>query len=145
MSDNHNLPQIPRKNLTESTLERFKIITDVAQGVPIPGNVIPSIVIGRILDSFREKRVEKGFEDIIKYMYENQDKEFKRLNLNFKRIGNRELQLIDCQNIFCELDKYCRQALPELKSNRKKIKKKYIPKTSKIEYMYPPKWKVELY
>lgn len=84
-------------------------------------------------------------EDIIKYMYENQDKEFKRLNLNFKRIGNRELQLIDCQNIFCELDKYCRQALPELKSNRKKIKKKYIPKTSKIEYMYPPKWKVELY
>ena len=84
-------------------------------------------------------------EDIIKYMYENQDKEFKRLNLNFKRIGNRELQLIDCQNIFCELDKYCRQALPELKSNRKKIKKKYIPKISKIEYMYPPKWKVELY
>lgn len=84
-------------------------------------------------------------EDIIKYMYENQDKEFKRLNLNFKRIENRELQLIDCQNIFCELDKYCRQALPELKSNRKKIKKKYIPKISKIEYMYPPKWKVELY
>ncbi len=68
MSDNHNLPQIPRKNLTESTLERFKMIADVAQGVPIPGNVIPSIVIGRILDSFREKRVEKGFEDIIKYI-----------------------------------------------------------------------------
>ena len=34
-------------------------------------------------------------EDIIKYMYENQDKEFKRLNLNFKRIGNRKIQLID--------------------------------------------------
>lgn len=24
------------------------------------------------------------------------------------RNGNRPLQLIDCQNIFCELDKYCR-------------------------------------
>ena len=63
-------------------------------------------------------------EDIIKYMYEHQDEEFKRLGLNFKRIGNRPLQLIDCQNIFCEVDKYLRQAKPELKSNRTKIKKK---------------------
>ena len=45
-------------------------------------------------------------EDIIKYMYNHQDEEFKRLKLDFKKIGNRELQLIDCQNIFCELDKY---------------------------------------
>ena len=79
-------------------------------------------------------------EDIIKYMYTHQEEEFKRLNLNFKRIGNRPLQLIDCQNIFCELDKYCRQAIPELKSNRTKIKKKYTSEKIKIEYMYPPKW-----
>lgn len=81
-------------------------------------------------------------EDIIKYMYEHQDEEFKRLNLNFRRIGNRPLQLIDCQNIFCELDKYCRVARPELKSNRSKIKKKYVSKKEKIEYIYPPKWNV---
>ncbi len=79
-------------------------------------------------------------EDIIRYMYEHQDEEFKRLNLEFKRIGNRPLQLIDCQNIFCELDKYCRQAMPELKSNRIRIKKHYIPKKEKINYIYPPKW-----
>ena len=83
-------------------------------------------------------------EEIIRYMYEHQDEEFKRLNLEFKRIGNRKLQLIDCQNIFCELDKYLRQALPELKSNRVKIKKKYVQKTEKIKYIYPPKWKVEM-
>ena len=59
-----------------------------------------------------------------------------------KRIGKRPLQLIDCQNIFCELNKYCRQALPELKSNRTKIKKRYIQKGEKINYMYPPKWKI---
>ena len=91
--------------------------------------------------------IDKGTmsnEDIIRYMYNNQDYEFKRLNLNFKRIGNRPLQLIDCQNIFCELDKYCRQALPELKSNRTKIKKKYVPKASKIKYIYPPKWNIDL-
>ena len=82
-------------------------------------------------------------EEIIKYMCKNQEKEFKRLGLDFKPIGNRPLQLIDCQNIFCELDKYCRQAVPELKSNRTKIKKKYVAKTDKIEYMYPPKWNIK--
>lgn len=81
-------------------------------------------------------------EDIIRYMYEHQDEEFKRLNLDFKRIGDRSLQLIDCQNVFCELDKYCREKVPELKSNRTKIKKKYVSKKGKIEYMYPPKWGV---
>ena len=89
--------------------------------------------------------IDKGTmtnEDIIKYMYMHQDEEFRRLNLNFKRIGNRPLQLIDCQNIFCELDKYCRQALPDLKSNRTKIKKHYVPKKDKIEYIYPPKWEI---
>jgi hypothetical protein len=82
-------------------------------------------------------------EDIIKYMYEHQDEEFKRLGLDFKGIGNRKLQLIDCQNIFCELDKYTREAIPELKSNRTKIKKKYISKKDTIEYIYPPKWNIE--
>ena len=81
-------------------------------------------------------------EDIIKYMYKHQDIEFKRLNLKFKRIGNRPLQLIDCQNIFCELDKYCREAIPNLKSNRTKIKKHYVPKIEKINYIYPKKWKI---
>ena len=81
-------------------------------------------------------------EDIIRYMYEHQDEEFKRLNLDFKKIGDRSLQLIDCQNVFCELDKYCREKVPELKSNRTKIKKKYVSKKEKIEYMYPPKWGV---
>lgn len=83
-------------------------------------------------------------EDIIKYMYRNQDNEFKRLNLDFKKIGDRELQLIDIQNIFCELDKYLRVYKPSLKSNRSKIKKKYISKREKIVYIYPPKWNITL-
>ena len=82
-------------------------------------------------------------EDIIRYMYNHQEEEFKRLNLDFKTIGNRKLQLIDIQNIFCELDKYCREKVPSLKSNRTKIKKKYIPKPTKIEYIYPPKWNIK--
>ena len=46
-------------------------------------------------------------------MFEHQDKDLKTW-FRFQKIGNRPLQLIDCQNIFCELDKYCRQALPDL-------------------------------
>lgn len=83
-------------------------------------------------------------EEIIKYMYEHQEEEFKRLGYKFQRIGNRPLQLIDCQGLFCEIDKYCREASPDLKSNRKKIKKRYIPKNEKIEYFYPPKWKIKM-
>lgn len=83
-------------------------------------------------------------EEIIRYMYEHQEEEFKRLHLNFKRIGNRPLQLIDCQNLFCEVDKYCRVALPNLKSNRTKIKKKYAPKKETIVYMYPKKWNISI-
>lgn len=89
--------------------------------------------------------VDKGAlsdEDIIRYMYAHQDTEFERLGLNFQRIGDRPLQLIDCQNVFCELDKYCRQAYPSLKSNRTKIKKKYTAKSEPIDYMYPPKWEI---
>lgn len=75
-------------------------------------------------------------------MYEHQEEEFKRLGLNFKKLGNRPLQLIDCQGLFCEIDKYCRQAFPNLKSNRIKIKKKYNAKKDKIEFIYPPKWNI---
>lgn len=82
------------------------------------------------------------YEDIIFYMYNHQTEEFKRLNLDFKRIGNRPLELIDCQNIFCELDKYLRVKVPSLKSNRVKIKKHYKPKSERIDYKYPPKWNI---
>lgn len=83
-------------------------------------------------------------ENVIKWMCNHQDEEFSKLGIEFKDLGGRPLQYIDCQNLFCELDKYCRQAVPELKSNRTKIKKKYIPKEDKIEYRYPPKWKIKL-
>ena len=83
-------------------------------------------------------------EEIIKWMCNHQEEEFDRLGIEFKKLGNRPLQYIDCQNLFCELDKYCRQAVPKLKSNRTKIKKKYIAKKDKIEYKYPTKWNIIL-
>ncbi|MFC4477321.1 nucleotide kinase domain-containing protein [Flavobacterium chungangensis] len=82
--------------------------------------------------------------DIIKYVTDIQEDEFIRLELNFKNLWGRRLQLIDCQNLFCETDKYSRVAHPEISgiSNRKRIKQIYKPKTTEIRLFYPPKWNI---
>jgi alpha-glutamyl/putrescinyl thymine pyrophosphorylase clade 1 len=80
--------------------------------------------------------------DIIHWMVKNQEQEFNRLGLNFKSLWGRPLQAIDCQNLFCETDKYCREAFPDLKSNRTKIKSKFTLNRQKIDYFYPPKWHI---
>lgn len=85
-----------------------------------------------------------GYSDeyIIQLMAENQEEEFKRLGLKFEYLGKRKLQLIDCQNIFCEVDKYTRVAFPDYKgNNRSRIKQHFTPNLAQpIEYFYPPKW-----
>jgi len=82
--------------------------------------------------------------DIIAYMADNQEQEFKRLGIEFKSLWGRPLQLIDCQNLFCETDKYTRVAIPELKGNssRSRIKQKYLANDSYIAFQYPPKWNI---
>jgi hypothetical protein len=85
-------------------------------------------------------RGDKSNAEIIHWMVENQKQEFERLGLNFQTLWGRPLKAIDCQNLFCETDKYCRQAFPEIISNRKKIKSKFIANSQSINYFYPPKW-----
>lgn len=81
-------------------------------------------------------------ESIIQHMTESQDSEFERLGLKFESLWGRQLQLIDCQNLFCELDKYTRVKLPELseRTGRTRIKQKFTINTKPINYWYPPKW-----
>lgn len=82
-------------------------------------------------------------EDIIKMMVDEQDEHFNRLNLDFKSLWGRELQLIDCQNLFCESDKYARVAHPDISgfSGRTRIKQKYSPTSLPQEKpWFPPKW-----
>ena len=80
--------------------------------------------------------------DIIKFMADNQEKEFEKLGLKFQTLWGRNLQLIDCQNLFCEVDKYARVKHPEIKGNseRIKIKQKFKGNPSPIDYWFPPKW-----
>lgn len=83
-------------------------------------------------------------EDVIKMMADIQEKEFERLGINFKTLWGRQLQLIDCQNIFCETDKYARVKFPEVQgqTKRTRIKQIFQMKLDKLEPWYPPKWEI---
>ena len=80
--------------------------------------------------------------EIIKVVTEGQEREFKRLELEFRTLGGRPLQLIDCQNLFCEVSKYSRVKHPQIKGlgKRTRIKQSYRPSEHPIPYWYPPKW-----
>lgn len=85
-----------------------------------------------------------GESEVIKLMADRQEREFERLGLTFRSLFGRPLQLIDCQNLFCEVDKYARVAHPEVmgRSGRTRIKQRFAYNEHPIEYWYPPKWKL---
>lgn len=82
--------------------------------------------------------------DLICLVAEKQEEEFAKRGISFKTLGGRKLQLIDCQNLFCEIDKYSRVAYPDIKSKqaRTKIKQKYKCNTQPIDFFFPPKWDI---
>jgi len=80
--------------------------------------------------------------DVIRYMADTQDEHFARLGLRFGGLRGRPLQLIDCQNLFCEVDKYARVAHPEVPgiSGRTRIKQTYRRDLEPVNAWFPPKW-----
>jgi hypothetical protein len=80
--------------------------------------------------------------EIITYMFENQANHFAEQGLNFQSLWGRPLQLIDCQNVFCEISKYARAAFPDVAgvSGRTRIKQKFNSRKPLPEPWYPPKW-----
>jgi len=80
--------------------------------------------------------------EIITYMASNQDQWFETFDIKFPSLWDRPLQLIDCQNLFCEISKYSRVAFPQIAgmSGRTRIKQKYFPQGRPPQPWYPPKW-----
>ncbi len=80
--------------------------------------------------------------EIIKMVTDRQEIDCEALGVHFQPLWGRRLQLIDCQNLFCEVDKYSRIKHPEfsLDNGRTRIKQKYRLNRNQIEYWYPPKW-----
>jgi hypothetical protein len=82
--------------------------------------------------------------DVIRAAADIADAEFSRLGLRFQDLWGRRLQLIDCQNLFCEVDKYARVVHPEFSgaSGRTRIKQRFAPVPRPTPQWYPPKWKI---
>ncbi len=124
----------------------YQFITDVNYSEITNFSEMSFVVPGPgALDGIRKCFTDLGGlnePEIIKFMVDNQDSEFERLGLDFQSLFRRPLQLIDCQNLFCEVDKYSRIKHPEISgiSGRTRIKQKYSANGKLIDYWYPPKW-----
>jgi len=80
--------------------------------------------------------------DVVRWTMDTQREHFARHSILFDDLWDRSLQLVDCQNLYCEIDKYARVAFPALtgRSHRKRIKQRYRPRDIKVTAWYPPKW-----
>ncbi len=94
--------------------------------------------------------IRKCFEDlgdytpteVIMWMLERQEHEMRRLGFAFDGLFGRPLHAIDCQGLFCETDKYCREAVPELASARSRIKARFTQSPTTLSLFFPPKWDI---
>lgn len=82
--------------------------------------------------------------DAIRWVAERQAYEFAQRELDFQSLWGRPLQLIDCQNLFCEVDKYARVAHPDVVgcSGRVRIKQRFAPQSNftATRFEFPKKW-----
>ena len=82
--------------------------------------------------------------DTIQWLTDIQDEEFLRLGLCFPDLWGRSLQLVDVQNILCEVSKYTRISHPEIsgRSRRTRIKQKFKSTGPLQTPFFPPKWMI---
>ena len=81
--------------------------------------------------------------DAIRMLTHLQEYEFHPRELTFLNLWGRPLQLIDVQNLLCEISKYTRASHPHVvgASGRTNIKQTFKPsKEPPVNYWFPPKW-----
>lgn len=84
--------------------------------------------------------------ELIRIVADLANDEFARQHLPFETLWGRSLQLIDYQNLFCEVGKYSRVVHPEAVggSGRTRIKQRFFPQPDHVPQWYPPKWGLNL-
>jgi alpha-glutamyl/putrescinyl thymine pyrophosphorylase clade 1 len=118
----------------------YSTLTDYSEGdfvVPGPG----------ARDGLRKVFADPGDyseADLVRFVADRQEQEFARLGLPFRNLWGRRLQLIDCQNLFCEVDKYARVHHPDVVglSGRTRIKQRYESRGPTPAPWFPPKWRL---
>ena len=125
--------------VTDLNYSRVTDFTEMEFVIPGPG------AVDGIRKCFRDTAGMPDAE-VIKFMADRQEIEFERLGVEFWKLGERRLQLIDCQNLFCEVSKYARVHHPDVAgaSGRTRIKQKFRPDPEPVSYWYPPKWGISV-
>lgn len=124
----------------------YQYVTDLNYGILLNFSEMEFVMPGPgarsgIRKCFRD-RGGLSEADLIRVVTERQEAEFAVRGVNFQSLWGRPLQLVDCQNLFCEVDKYSRVAHPEVKDSagRERIKQVFRPNSTPIGIWFPPKW-----
>ena len=124
----------------------YQLITDINYSKITNFSEMDFVVPGPgALNGLRKCFVDPGGlnePELIRLMADIQEREFERLGLDFESLWGRRLQLIDCQNLFCEVDKYARVMHPAIigRTKRTRIKQKFVANPEAVDLFYPPKW-----
>lgn len=124
----------------------YQLITDLNYCPDLDFSESEFVVPGPgALDGLKKCFFDPGeFSDaeLIRWTMERQADEFEACGVGFEDLWGRPLQLIDCQNLYCEVDKYAREAHPNVRgvSGRRRIKRRFTPRSEPITAWYPPKW-----
>ncbi|KAG6856849.1 hypothetical protein H0H87_012907 [Tephrocybe sp. NHM501043] len=101
--------------------------------------------LGKMFGLQRMKKAKESLpdieEEVIRWMAENQDAQFKRLGIEFLGLGPKRLPMdvVDIEHTLCEVDKYARKAHPSIKGKRQEIRNIFNPTTSIFPPMVLPK------
>ena len=92
---------------------------------------------------FPDMTIAEG-PSLIREVCENQVELQRAVGLPPVNLWGRPLQLIDCQNLFCEVDKYARIAYPTISgfSGRTRIKQTFHMTGPIPHPVFPRKWKL---
>lgn len=124
----------------------YQLLTDLSYASQIPFTEAEFVCAGPgALDGLRKCFSDPGDftpAELIAWTVERQEEEFAKRDLHFEDLWGRPLQLIDCQNLYCEVGKYAREAFPGVAgtSGRKRIKQGFRPHAEPLSSWYPPKW-----
>lgn len=89
---------------------------------------------------------EVSSADVVRWMVDTQEEQIATYGIEFSNLFGRRLKLIDCQNLFCEIDKYARVMHPDVSGigNRTRIKQHFVPGGLPAAPFFPPKWGLDV-
>lgn len=125
----------------------FQFLTDLNYSTLTSFDEMEFVVAGPgAVDGIRKCFTDTGGlsdSGVIRAVAEMAEAQFEQRGLDFPHLWGRALQLIDCQNLFCEIDKYARVAHPSIvgRTGRQRIKRRYREVNPEpFACGYPPKW-----